>query len=242
MIHHRTPHTQSLYQAIYHRRHGLVVTGGFWKRSTRACRSDVETAVKSGAALDTLKSQDQARRQMVAGAVFHGMREAPLTFPPTYKFDKGVPGPHAYDSSEKLRVPAWTDRIFFKGSTPPQRAQHAQHSQRALQILDLRSQMEIVGVCRTSVRRMHVAQAFAAGVRVDGCSMCGFPGSDSVFNRSLRDPRILLTTPAASAVAAAIRCGSDRLRQEPWHDGNACMPMRPIQPPPMTQRSRGAHT
>lgn len=55
---------------------------------------------------------------MVAGAVFHGMREAPLTFAPTYKFDKGVPGPHAYDSSEKLRVPAWTDRVFFKGAAP----------------------------------------------------------------------------------------------------------------------------
>lgn len=76
----------------------------------------MDSALKTGRTLETLKSHDQARRQMVAGAVFHGMREAALTFPPTYKFDKGVPGPLAYDSSEKLRIPAWTDRVFFKGA------------------------------------------------------------------------------------------------------------------------------
>ena len=40
--------------------------------------------------------------------------EVPPCFPPTYKFDKGVPvGPGGllpYDSSEKRRIPAWTDR------------------------------------------------------------------------------------------------------------------------------------
>jgi len=49
--------------------------------------------------------------------------EGPLTFPPTYKFDKNVPAselrPLPYDSSDKKRVPAWTDRIFWRGSLPP---------------------------------------------------------------------------------------------------------------------------
>lgn len=49
--------------------------------------------------------------------------EGPLHFPPTYKFDKGIPAselrPLPYDSSDKKRVPAWTDRIFFRGSLPP---------------------------------------------------------------------------------------------------------------------------
>jgi hypothetical protein len=58
----------------------------------------------------------QARKQMAAGAIFHGLREGPLAFRPTYKFDKGVPGDMAYDSSEKRRVPAWTDRVFFRGA------------------------------------------------------------------------------------------------------------------------------
>lgn len=46
------------------------------------------------------------------------MREGPIAFPPTYKFDKGVASPAAYDSSEKKRIPAWCDRIFYRGSVP----------------------------------------------------------------------------------------------------------------------------
>ncbi len=61
---------------------------------------------------------DQLRREMAVGNVFRGLREGVIAFPPTYKFDKGVPSPAAYDSSEKRRVPAWCDRIFFRGSTP----------------------------------------------------------------------------------------------------------------------------
>ncbi len=52
---------------------------------------------------------------MAAGQTFRGMREGPITFRPTYKFDKASANPFAYDSSEKRRVPAWCDRIFFRG-------------------------------------------------------------------------------------------------------------------------------
>lgn len=48
--------------------------------------------------------------------------EVPPAFPPTYKFDKGAPTfrgrPLPYDSSEKRRVPAWTDRVLWRGSLP----------------------------------------------------------------------------------------------------------------------------
>ena len=54
--------------------------------------------------------------------------EVPPCFPPTYKFDKGVPaadgiggGGHLllpYDSSKKRRIPAWTDRVLWRGSVP----------------------------------------------------------------------------------------------------------------------------
>ena len=57
--------------------------------------------------------QEQCRREMFAGRVFRYVREAPITFNPTYKFDKHTSN---YDTSEKQRVPAWTDRIFFRGS------------------------------------------------------------------------------------------------------------------------------
>jgi hypothetical protein len=53
---------------------------------------------------------------MAEGKVFRFMHEAAIGFAPTYKFDKGDPAPLAYDSSEKQRVPAWCDRILFRGS------------------------------------------------------------------------------------------------------------------------------
>lgn len=64
---------------------------------------------------------------MERGVIFRGLREPlPLghpTFPPTYKFDKPEKGtaPYdrlPYDRSEKRRIPAWTDRVFYRGSRP----------------------------------------------------------------------------------------------------------------------------
>ncbi len=61
-------------------------------------------------------AQDQLLKHKQAGSIFRFLHEAPITFAPTYKFDKGDPDRLAYDSSEKQRVPAWTDRILFRGS------------------------------------------------------------------------------------------------------------------------------
>ena len=58
--------------------------------------------------------QDQLRNEMAAGRTFAMLQEAPITFRPTYKFNKVEP--FDYDSSEKRRVPAWTDRILFRGT------------------------------------------------------------------------------------------------------------------------------
>ncbi len=44
--------------------------------------------------------------------VFIDYREGKLNFPPTYKFD---PGTDNWDSSDKARAPAWTDRVLWKG-------------------------------------------------------------------------------------------------------------------------------
>ncbi|XP_020280488.1 72 kDa inositol polyphosphate 5-phosphatase isoform X3 [Pseudomyrmex gracilis] len=55
---------------------------------------------------------DQLRTTLNEGAVLRGFEEAPIVFPPTYKYD---PGTQNFDSSSKQRTPAYTDRILFKG-------------------------------------------------------------------------------------------------------------------------------
>ena len=56
---------------------------------------------------------DQLSRQRQQNVVFRGYEEGPITFLPTYKYDTGTDN---YDTSEKQRVPSWTDRILVRGS------------------------------------------------------------------------------------------------------------------------------
>ncbi|ESW15962.1 hypothetical protein PHAVU_007G117700 [Phaseolus vulgaris] len=65
---------------------------------------------------DWLRERDQLRAEMEAGNVFQGMREAIITFPPTYKFERHQAGLAGYDSGEKKRIPAWCDRILYRDS------------------------------------------------------------------------------------------------------------------------------
>jgi hypothetical protein len=50
---------------------------------------------------------------MNMGNTFVGFNEGDLNFEPTYKYDTNSV---LYDTSEKARIPAWCDRILFKGT------------------------------------------------------------------------------------------------------------------------------
>ena len=47
----------------------------------------------------------QLRNVMQSGSAFAGYEEGPLLFRPTYRYDLGTDN---YDTSEKMRIPAWT--------------------------------------------------------------------------------------------------------------------------------------
>uniref|UniRef100_A0A0W0EZ96 phosphoinositide 5-phosphatase n=1 Tax=Moniliophthora roreri TaxID=221103 RepID=A0A0W0EZ96_MONRR len=55
--------------------------------------------------LDGLVVADQLKQVMDAGIAFEEYEEGPLLFRPTYRYDVGTDN---YDTSEKMRIPAWT--------------------------------------------------------------------------------------------------------------------------------------
>ncbi|EXJ79081.1 hypothetical protein A1O3_08582 [Capronia epimyces CBS 606.96] len=61
--------------------------------------------------LGKLYENDQLNIQMVVGSCFNYYREGRVKFLPTYKYDIGTDD---FDSSDKQRIPAWTDRIVWK--------------------------------------------------------------------------------------------------------------------------------
>ncbi|RCH93218.1 hypothetical protein CU097_012769 [Rhizopus azygosporus] len=66
------------------------------------------------AAWEKLQLEDQLLKQKMNNPLFKLLQfeEALIQFDPTYKYD---PGTDFYDRSEKKRVPAWCDRVLYKG-------------------------------------------------------------------------------------------------------------------------------
>ncbi|GAB6030737.1 hypothetical protein CHUAL_007588 [Chamberlinius hualienensis] len=71
---------------------------------------EVKDAVKQGN-FQPLWKFDQLNVEREAGKCFPGFQEGELNFAPTYKYDTFSDD---YDTSEKCRIPAWTDRILWR--------------------------------------------------------------------------------------------------------------------------------
>eukprot|EP00037_Helgoeca_nana_P029701 m.358517 g.358517 ORF g.358517 m.358517 type:complete len:659 (-) comp28031_c0_seq2:263-2239(-) len=81
-----------------------------------ADRASIDSCLASGD-YPALWAADQLKNEMAQGSdgVFHGFQEGELAFKPTYKFDRGT---NTYDTSEKRRLPAWTDRVLYREREP----------------------------------------------------------------------------------------------------------------------------
>ncbi|KAJ3674386.1 hypothetical protein LUZ60_005002 [Juncus effusus] len=60
---------------------------------------------------NVLTRKDQLLQEAEKGEIFNGYCEGTLSFKPSYKYNIGTSN---YDTSHKIRVPSWTDRILFK--------------------------------------------------------------------------------------------------------------------------------
>ncbi|KAH8070319.1 hypothetical protein JL721_5082 [Aureococcus anophagefferens] len=85
----------------------LVVFSGDLNYRLDLPREEAERGALVGG-LDALLEHDQLRS--AAGRAFGGFLEGPVAFAPTFKFDKRS---NRYDSSKKMRVPSWTDRVLY---------------------------------------------------------------------------------------------------------------------------------
>jgi hypothetical protein len=73
-------------------------------------REEVEQKIKEKK-WDYLYQFDQLQTAKSSRRIFKDFREGKIEFAPTYKYDIGTT---IYDTSEKKRCPAWTDRILYK--------------------------------------------------------------------------------------------------------------------------------
>lgn len=76
-------------------------------------RRDATIAAAESGNVDQLLPHDQLLKEMKYNRGFRlrSFVEAPITFAPTYKYDRRT---SVYDTSEKGRIPAWCDRILYR--------------------------------------------------------------------------------------------------------------------------------
>lgn len=92
--------------------HKVVVWMGDLNFRVKGTYKDVVGAIGRGK-VNALWRKDELLLAMADGRIFRGFDEGLLEFAPSYKFDENST---AYDTSQKMRVPSWTDRVLWRGN------------------------------------------------------------------------------------------------------------------------------
>jgi hypothetical protein len=100
-----------------------------------------------------LQAYDQLNVERKKGAVFQGFIEGPTNFAPTYKYDLFSDD---YDTSEKLRTPAWTDRVLWK------------RDQRSHQTATGQVGEDVAQIAAAAVKRSKAAESGETEGRIEG--------------------------------------------------------------------------
>ncbi|KDQ13727.1 hypothetical protein BOTBODRAFT_160330 [Botryobasidium botryosum FD-172 SS1] len=88
-----------------------------WAADTNYCINLENEQVRALAMqndLDSLLAADQLREAMDSQVAFIGYEEGVVLFRPTYPYNLFS---DEYDTSEKMRIPAWTDRVLYRGES-----------------------------------------------------------------------------------------------------------------------------
>ncbi|KAF7331468.1 IPPc domain-containing protein [Mycena kentingensis (nom. inval.)] len=96
--------------------HEIVFLNGDLNYRIDQRREVIVAAVKAGE-IESVMPHDQLLKEIKhnRGCRLRGFSEGPLTFAPTYKYDRGT---DIYDTSEKARAPAWCDRVLWRTRMP----------------------------------------------------------------------------------------------------------------------------
>ncbi|KIK55840.1 hypothetical protein GYMLUDRAFT_87502 [Collybiopsis luxurians FD-317 M1] len=117
---------------------------------------------------ESLLAHDQLLKEIKynRGCRFRIFTEGPLTFPPTYKYDRRS---DEYDTSEKRRAPAWCDRVLWR-SRVPSRVQQLKYERYEVNVSDHRP---ISAAFRITVKRIRheVRQKKKAEVQIKWTGM-----------------------------------------------------------------------
>ncbi|MBW0471563.1 hypothetical protein O181_011278 [Austropuccinia psidii MF-1] len=91
---------------------GHLIWAGDFNYRLNTTYAEAKSLAESAAtgSCSTLLEYDQLKQQIDLRNAFQDFQEGEITFPPTYKFDVGTDN---YDTSEKQRIPSYTDRILY---------------------------------------------------------------------------------------------------------------------------------